>query len=68
MAEDFITVNDAAKLLGRTVSTVWRLIQKYELETFKRSMDKRTYVRRTDIERLAGGLFERRPREASAAA
>ena len=66
--EEYLSVDEAAEAIGRSRATIWNLIRRYNLETFRRSMDRRTYVRRADIEQLARGTFEPRPREASAAA
>ena len=64
--KEYLTVDEAAKAIGRSRATIWNLIQRYNLETFRRSMDRRTYVRRADIEQLARGTYK--PREARAAA
>ena len=64
--EEYLSVDEAAGAIGRSRATIWNLIRRYNLETFRRSMDRKTYVRRADVERLARGTFE--PREASAAA
>jgi len=64
MAEgrDYLTVEEAAEFLQRSVPTVWRLIKHHSLQTFRRPLDRRTYLRRADLERLSG-VFEPRQRE-----
>lgn len=64
--DEFITVAEAADILQRSVPTAWRVIRQLKIERFKKAMDTRTYVRRTDIEVIAQGTFA--PREAGAAA
>lgn len=31
---------------------MWRLVKRYNLETFRRPLDRRAYLRRADVERL----------------
>ena len=59
MPEDFLTVEEAASALARSVPTIWRLIRKHKLQTFKRPMDRRTYVRRGDLEGLTSEFTPR---------
>ena len=63
--EEYISVDDAARRMGRSRATIWNLIRRYELPTFRRPGERRSYVQAKDIDRLMGA-FE--PREASAAA
>ena len=63
--EEYISVDEAAQRMGRSRATMWNLIRRYELPTFRRPGDRRTYVQTKDIDRLMG-TFE--PREARAAA
>ena len=66
MAEEYLSVPEAAELLDASESHTWRLIRQYNIERFKRPRDRRTYVRHSDIDKLRSGEYQ--PREASAAA
>lgn len=59
---DFLSVDEAAGVLERSVPTMWRLIRQRSLETFRRPMDRRTYVRRADVEQLRSTYEPRVPK------
>lgn len=63
MAEDHITIEEAAAVLRRSVPTVWRLIRRYGVGTFRRPLDRRAYVRRGDIDRVLESFEPRREGE-----
>jgi excisionase family DNA binding protein len=52
MNEVHISVDDAAKAFDVTKGTVWKWIRRYELPTFRILGDRRTFLLRTDVERL----------------
>jgi excisionase family DNA binding protein len=53
MQEKFITIREAATLLGVSRSTVWRRIDKGELEVFQSQADRRErLVRLADIQAM----------------
>ncbi len=57
--DDYLSIEEAANLLNRHTGSVWRLIRRYNLPTFRRPMDRKAYVRKSDIEKLEG-TFERK--------
>lgn len=65
MAEDYLSVDQAAEYMARSRATIWNLIRRHQLPTFKRELDRKTYVLKTDLEKVVT-RFE--PREANAAA
>lgn len=50
--DDYVWINDLAPLIGRSVSATWRLVKIHKVPTFKRPMDRKTYVRRSAVETL----------------
>jgi len=64
---EYLTVEEAAREIERSVPTVWRLIRRYNLQTFRRPLDRKTYLRRSDVRQLRE-MFEPRTREGKAAA
>lgn len=62
--EEYLTIDQAAGVTGRSRATIWNLIRRYELTTYRRPGDRRTYLARRDVERL----MEFEPREVGAAA
>lgn len=53
MQDEFVTIGEAAELLGLTRTTIWRRIKSGGLEVFQSQMDQRErLVRRSDIEAL----------------
>lgn len=49
---DMLSLEDAEREFGLKRSTLYRYIRKGLLQTYRRAMDKRTYVRRADLEQL----------------
>jgi len=47
-----ISIDEAEREFGVSRATLYRYIQKGELQTFHRGMDRRAYVRRADLENL----------------
>ena len=60
VADEYISVQDAAKRLERSVPTIWRVIKKYGLQTFRRPMDRKAYLLLADLERLQAAFQPRR--------
>lgn len=55
MAEDdMVTVTDAAAELNIGVTSLYRHVKKLGLMTYKRIGDKKSYLRREDMEKLKG--------------
>ncbi|MPZ24450.1 MAG: helix-turn-helix domain-containing protein [Dehalococcoidia bacterium] len=65
MTEEYLSVDQAAEYMGRSRATIWNLIRRHRLPTFKRPLDRKTYVLKADLEKVMTS-FE--PREARAAA
>lgn len=60
----YLTIEEAADRLGRSAPTVWRLIRQYRLQTYRRPLNRKSFVREADIDEL---LRMTMPREAPAA-
>jgi excisionase family DNA binding protein len=52
MAKDYLSVDEAAEELGVSRATVWNWIKRTEMPTFRVIGDRRTMIRRSDIETL----------------
>jgi hypothetical protein len=52
MPQDMISIEEAEREYGIKRSTLYRYVKKGELQTFHRGMDRRAYVRRSDLETL----------------
>jgi excisionase family DNA binding protein len=52
MSEEYISVDAAAELLEVTRGTVWKWVKRFELPTFRILGERRTMLRRVDVERL----------------
>lgn len=61
--DDYLTIDEAAETLQRSKPTLWRLIAKYGIQTYRRPMDRRTYVKSSDLERIRATFL---PRERAA--
>jgi excisionase family DNA binding protein len=59
---DTATVDDVAQETGVSRETIFRLIRKHKIETYKQLGDRRTYVNRGDIRPLIG-MQPRRSRD-----
>lgn len=60
---DLIAVQDAVKEFGLSRDTIYRIIRESDLPLFKRRGDRRSYLRRVEIEQaLAFRAKPRRPR------
>lgn len=58
---DAAPIDEVAKEFGVSRYTVYRLIRRHSLETYKQAGDRRTYVNRDDIRPLVG-LQPKNPR------
>ncbi len=52
MENTYISVDDAAADIGVSRATVWKWIKRYEMPTFRFLGERKTFVRRADIDRL----------------
>ena len=52
MEEDYLSVDAAATEIGVNRVTVWKWVRRYELPTFRFLGDRKTYLRREDVQRL----------------
>ncbi len=52
MENSYISVDDAAADIGVSRATVWKWIKRYEMPTFRFLGERKTFVRREDIDRL----------------
>ena len=50
--ENYLSVDAAAAELGVNRVTVWKWVRRYELPTFRFLGDRKTYLRRDDVQRL----------------
>lgn len=51
-SDDMLTLADAERLYGVKRATLYRYVQRGALRTYRRAMDRCTYVRRQDLEAL----------------
>ncbi len=49
---EMLSIDEAEREYGITRATIYRYIQKGELKTFRRGMDRRAYLRRADLEHI----------------
>ena len=61
---EYATLEEAAGRIGRSKPTLWRLIRRFNIPTFRRPLDRRVYVKPADVERIRE-MFIPREREAS---
>lgn len=60
--EQMITLSEAAAALGVAMTSLYRYIRKFDLQTYHKLGDKRGYLRAADVDRLKGFLpKEERP-------
>ncbi len=52
MSQDYLSVDEAATELGVSRATVWKWLRRHGVNTFRVFGDRRTLIRRADIERL----------------
>jgi excisionase family DNA binding protein len=52
MSKDYLSVDEAAAELSVSRATLWKWLKRHEVGTFRLLGDRRTLVRRSDIERL----------------
>jgi excisionase family DNA binding protein len=51
-SEDYLSVDEAAAELQVSRATLWKWLRRHELATFRVLGDRRTLIRRTDLETL----------------
>ena len=49
---EYLTLEDAAARIGRSKPTLWRLIKRFDIPTYRRPMDRRAYVKPADVDRI----------------
>jgi putative transposase len=54
--EEYIAVDDAAERLGVSRATAWNLIKRHGLQTYRRPGERRTLLRRADVDTLAAPM------------
>ena len=52
MSKDYLSVDDAAAELGVSRATLYKWIKRHEIGTFRLLGDRRTLMRRADVEKL----------------
>ena len=52
MSQDYLSVDQAAEELGVSRATIWKWIRRSETPTFRVLGDRRTMVRRTDVDAM----------------
>ena len=52
MTEEFVSVDAVAEEIGVNRVTVWKWIRRYELPTFRFLGERKTFLRREDVDRL----------------
>jgi excisionase family DNA binding protein len=52
MPENFLTVDEAAKELGVHRVTMWQEVSRLDLPTFRFFGERKTFLRREDVDRL----------------
>ena len=50
--DTYLTIDEVAAELGRSRPTVWVRLKRYGITTYRRPPDRRTFVRRADLEVL----------------
>lgn len=58
--DEFLTLEEAERHFGLKRSTLYRYVQKGQLSTYRRSGDRKAYVRRSDLEALRRLTLPRR--------
>ncbi len=52
MSQDFLSVDEGAAELGVGRATLWKWLRRYDVPTFRVMGQRRTFIRRKDVERL----------------
>jgi excisionase family DNA binding protein len=52
VSSDYLSVNDAAAELGVSRATLWKWLKRHNVGTFRLLGDRRTLIRRADVEKL----------------
>ncbi len=52
VSQEYMSVDEAAAELGISRATVWKWLRRHEVKTFRVLGDRRTLVRRADVEQL----------------
>jgi excisionase family DNA binding protein len=54
--DQYISVDEAAEEMGVSRATIWKWIARQEMQTFRFVGDRRTFVRREDIDQIRGPI------------
>ena len=52
MRDEYVSVDEAASMLGISRATAWKWMRRHGIETFRVLGDRRTLIRREDVERM----------------
>ncbi len=56
MNNDYVSVDEAAAELSVSRGTLWKWIKRQELPTFRFLGERRTFIRRADLDQLRGPI------------
>jgi excisionase family DNA binding protein len=54
--DQYISVDEAAEEMGVSRATIWKWIARQEMQTFRFVGDRRTFVRKEDIDQIRGPI------------
>jgi excisionase family DNA binding protein len=66
MPENFLTVDDAAKEIGVHRVSIWKAIRRLDLPTFRFLGERRTFLRREDVDQLRAPIPIERAKKVAA--
>ena len=52
MGNEYVTIDEAAALEGKSRATMWVWIRRHQLPTYRFTGDRKTYIRREDMQRF----------------
>lgn len=58
---DYLAIDEVVAAIGKSRPTIWRLIRRHDLATFRLPPDRRTFVRRADLPILGQPVPRGRP-------
>ena len=67
MQEEYFSIDEAAREVGCSRATMWNLVKRHNLTTFKRPLDRKKYVRKVDIHQLLSTFVPEAPNTQEAA-
>ncbi len=66
MTDGYMSVDEAAEAAGVNRVTMWKWVRRYELPTFRFLGERRTFVRREDVDRLREPVLIGEPKKLAA--